>query len=102
MPLEFIAAPIILFVGNIVFRNFGTITPTPQKIKKSISFLIPIVVMTIFVGRPWSLIWTFGVFGIVMVVHFAWCLKNGIHPINAEPRARFLALMNRGNAHTSR
>jgi hypothetical protein len=101
MPLEFIAAPIMLLVGNIVFRKFGTITPTRQKIKKTISYLIPVVVLTLFAGRPWSLIWTVGVFSVGMIVHFAWCLKNGIHPINAEPRAKFLALMGRGSAQTS-
>ena len=100
MPLEFIAAPIMLLIGNIVFRNFGTITPNLQKIKKSLVYLAPVIVLTLFIGRPWSLIWTFGVFGVGMIVQFAWCLQHGIHPINAEPRDKFLALMGRSSQKT--
>ena len=100
MPLEFIAAPIMLLIGNIVFRNFGTITPNLQKIKKSLVYLAPVIVLTLFIGRPWSLIWTFGVLGVGMIVHFAWCLQLGIHPISAEPRDKFLALMGRSSQKT--
>jgi RsiW-degrading membrane proteinase PrsW (M82 family) len=48
-----------------------------------------------FFGRPWSLIFPASLFSVSLLIHAAWCYRYGIHPVSAEPRERYLRLLDR-------
>jgi hypothetical protein len=90
MPLEFVIATAVLIVGHFSFRGFQGETPRVRTLQKWIVYWGLVVILTVAVGRPWSLVWTVSpVLG--LIVHFVWCFRNGIHPLTAEPRDRYYA-----------
>jgi hypothetical protein len=96
MPLEFIVSISILGLGTLFFRNFQGETPIAVTVKKWVVYFALVLVLSLIVGRPWSLVWTLSpVFG--LVVHCIWCFRHGIHPLTAEPRDKYYAL--RGWTH---
>ena len=97
MPLETIAAPILAIMGPVIFGHFTRYSPLTGKILKAVIYVVIAAVLTLTIGRPWSLIWTFGTYGLALVVHFGWCIANGIHPVTSAPRDKYLAI--RGWTH---
>jgi hypothetical protein len=79
MPLEIIAASILAIMGPVIFGHFTRHSPLRGKILKAVVYVAIAVVLTVTVGRPWSLIWTFGAYGLALVVHVGWCIAHGIH-----------------------
>lgn len=91
MFLEFIIALCFFVVGERFFKNFQGETPRVTTIRKWLVYFALVVILTLTLGRPWSLIWTLApVVG--SIGHFAWCFRHGIHPLSAEPRDRYYAL----------
>jgi hypothetical protein len=85
-------AAMIHLLGAIIFKRFEERTPMHKSLRKVV-FIHGIAAVLVFtVGRPWSLIWIFGMFGLGLVFHFWWANKHHIHPVTAEPRAEYYAL----------
>jgi hypothetical protein len=92
MALEIIAAIIFAIVGPIIFGHFTRHSPLTGKILKAVIYVAIAAVLTLTIGRPWSLIWTFGTYGLALVVHVGWCIAHGIHPVTSAPRDKYLAI----------
>ena len=97
MLLETIAAPILAILGPVIFGHFTRHSRLRGKILKAVIYVAIAVVLTMTIGRPWSLIWTFGTYGLALAVHFGWCIAYGIHPVTSEPRDKYLEI--RGWTH---
>jgi hypothetical protein len=97
MPLEIIAAIILAIMGPVIFGHFTIHSPLAGKILKAVIYVAIAVALTLSIGRPWSLIWTFGTYGFALVVHVGWCIAHGIHPVTSAPRDKYLAI--RGLTH---
>ncbi|WP_102124851.1 hypothetical protein [Deinococcus planocerae] len=92
MPLEFVAAPVLASAGLALFRHFEEGTRPKRRLAKWAVYFVGVGLTTRAVGRPWSLVWTFGPFALGTVFHLSWCARHGIHPLTAEPRARYREL----------
>jgi hypothetical protein len=92
MLLELAIALIVSTTSIIVFARFATYTPTTQKIAKWSVYFASVILVTLIFGRPWSLIWSAGSLGLLLVLHFVGCWRQGIHPITTEPREKYLAM----------
>ncbi len=91
MLLEIIVTVIVFVVGHFSFRNFQGQTPRARTVRKWVVYIMLVVILTLTVGRPLSLVWAFApVIG--SLFHFGWCFYHGIHPLTAEPRAKYYAL----------
>jgi hypothetical protein len=97
MALEISAAIIFAIVGPIIFGHFTRHSPLTGKILKAVTYVAISAALTLTIGRPWSLIWTFGTYGLALVVHVGWCIAHGIHPVTSAPRDKYLAI--RGWTH---
>ena len=92
MLLEITAAITLAILGPVIFGHFTRHSPLPGKILKAVIYVAIAAVLTLTVGRPWSLIWTFGTYGLALAVHFGWCIAHGIHPVTSAPRDKYLAI----------
>ena len=79
-------------LGMIVFKRFEERTPLSKSLRKFISIHGITALLVFTVGRPWSLIWIIGMFGVGLVFHFWWTRKNHIHPLTAQPQDRYYQL----------
>ena len=84
-------------MGPVIFGHFTRHSPLRGKILKAVIYVAIAVTLTLTIGRPWSLIWTFGTYGLALAVHFGWCIAHGIHPVTSAPRDKYLAI--RGWTH---
>ena len=81
----------VLVLGSSVFAAFEVETPAWRKILKW-SILIG---LTIGLYEPighWALLVPVVLGGIGGTVHWTWCRKNGIDPLDATPRRRYYEL----------
>jgi hypothetical protein len=79
-------------VGHIIFGVFEAHTSILRKLFK-VAFLLGVTALiSSTVGHPWSLIWIGGMFALGGTFHLWWTLRHGIHPLTAEPRAKYYAL----------
>jgi hypothetical protein len=92
MLLEIIAAIILAILGPVIFGHFTRHSPLIGKVLKAVIYVAIAAVLTLTIGRPWSLIWTFGTYGLALVVHVGWCIAHGIHPVTSVPRDKYLAI----------
>jgi hypothetical protein len=91
MFLEVVIALTVCVFGSLLFSGFQGRTPRSSTLKKWLVYFAVLAVVGLTAGRSWSLLWALmPVFG--LVAHFAWCFRHGIHPLSAEPRARYYAL----------
>jgi hypothetical protein len=97
MPFEIIAAIILAIMGPVIFGHFTRHSQLSGKILKAVIYVAIAAVLTLTIGRSWSLIWTFGTYGLALVVHVGWCIAHGIHPVTSAPRDKYLAI--RGWTH---
>ena len=79
-------------IGHIIFGVFEERTAIKHKLFK-VAFLLGITALiSATVGHPWSLVWIVGMFALGISFHLWWTLSHGIHPLTAEPRAKYYAL----------
>jgi hypothetical protein len=97
MPLEIIAALILAIIGPVIFGHFTRHSTLAGKVLKALIYVAIASVLTLTIGRPWSLIWTFGSYGLALAFHFGWCIAHGINPVTSAPRDKYLAI--RGWTH---
>src|SRR5688572_19079598 len=78
--------------GFLFFGHFERYTNLKRRIGKIVFFFGVLALISATVGRPWSLVWLFGMFGVGVAFHFWWTLTHGVHPLTAEPKAKYYAL----------
>ena len=92
MFLDLYLAGLLHLFGAVIFKRFEERTPLRKSLRKLV-FIHGIAALLAFtVGRPWTLIWIFGMFGFGLVFHFWWTRKHHIHPLTAEPHAEYYVL----------
>lgn len=92
MMVDLYVGALLYGLGAIVFKRFEERTPLSKSLRKYLVFHAIAAVLVFTVGRPWSLIWIVGMFGVGLAFHFWWTLKHHIHPLTAEPRERYYRL----------
>lgn len=85
-------AALLHLLGSLVFGHFERHTPMTRKLMKVVMIQGITVLLIATVGRPWSILWVLGMFGLGTTFHFWWTHAHNIHPITAEPKARYYAL----------
>jgi hypothetical protein len=83
---------VLYLLGFLVFGHFERYAGLPRRIGKIVVLVGITALISATAGRPWSLIWDFGIMGVGLTFHFWWALAHGIHPITAEPKAKYYAL----------
>lgn len=86
----FIACAMLL-AGIAFFGHFETYTHPARKVVKW-TFTLGIVALLSNAVGHWSLLFMLGLMLLGLTFHFWWCGKHGIHPLTAEPRAKYFAL----------
>ena len=89
---ELYLAALIHSIGLIFFGHFELYTPRKKMVSKVIFIHATTAALVLTVGRPWSLVWVVGIFLLGLVGHIAIMKKYGIHPLTAEPKAKYHAL----------
>ena len=78
-------------LGAEIFAPFEVETPAWKKILKwSVTILITLGLYR-YIGH-WAVLVAVALGLLGLGFHFAWCVKNGIHPIRATPRRRYYKL----------
>ena len=81
----------ILLFGSAIFAPFEVETLAWKKILKWSIVTGLTLSLHAFIGH-WAVVVPFGFLCVGAVVHFVWCRKNGIHPVQATPRRRYYQL----------
>lgn len=92
MELELLILFVIHTVGVAVFGRFESETAWW---KLTLKWMIVLGVTTWLYsafGHTGSLIFLAMMFAAGLTFHFAWCARNGIHPVHATPRKRYFEL----------
>jgi hypothetical protein len=89
--LELAVLLAMLLLGAEIFAPFEVETPAWRKILKWSIVIAVTLVLYRFIGH-WAAVVpvVLGLLG--LTVHYAWCVKNGIHPLRATPRRRYYEL----------
>ena len=96
MRVELFGSVLMAAGSLLLFRRFESGTPLPGRLVKWAVYLGVSALLSARPGRPWSLIWTFGLPVMFTTLHCTWCWRHGIHPLTSEPRGKYRAL--RGQA----
>ncbi|WP_102124748.1 hypothetical protein [Deinococcus planocerae] len=83
---EIIVAPLLTIIASFVFRRFARGVPVWKRAAKWAVYLGVGGLVTLQVGRPWSLVWIWGVPALAVALHVFGCARLGLHPLTAEPR----------------
>ena len=85
----------IFAVGNVLFGRFEEHKPRLRRLLKMVSVAGVVVTLSATAGR----LWAFGVMAIPLIaaayVHLVWLPKRGINGWTAEPRDKYLELVQR-------
>lgn len=76
---------------NLCFRSFEGETPLLTRVLK-LGVYLGITALLAALAGPWAWLWVLGLLVLGSVFHFAWCARNGINPLTAEPRERYYRL----------
>jgi hypothetical protein len=92
--LEMLLITIVVWaVGNYIFSAFAERGQGWKRALK-LAVLLAILAAAYAVAGPWAAYGLLAlVVGAILAVHFWWLRRNGIHPITAEPRERYLELI---------
>ena len=82
---------LVAILGSSIFAPFEVETPAARKIAKWLIVSTLAAALSFVIGYRAALVpAALGVLG--MAFHFGWCVKNGIHPLQATPRRRYYEL----------
>ena len=95
MSAEWLTAAILIAVLTPAFGHFETVRPLWTRIARWLVYLAVTGLAGVTVGRPWTFVWLIGLPVIGAIFHVAWCIRNGINPLTAEPRDRYEHLRSR-------
>ena len=79
-------------IGNILFGHFEERTPKWRRVSKFVLMTGGIVLLSATAGRRWSVGVVLSLFAVVLIIHFWWLPKHGIHPFTGEPKDTYYAL----------
>lgn len=89
LSLEWLISAVIIAISSPTFGHFESVRPLWTRIARWLAYLAVTGLLGATVGRPWTLIWVFGLPLAGAVVHFTWCLRHGINRWTAQPRDRY-------------
>lgn len=89
--LEWAALFLLCALGSSLFGTFEVETEWWRKLARWLLAAILTIGSYTLVGH-WSLALLAGLALVGTAAHFLWCRKHGIHPLTAEPRAKYRAL----------
>ena len=99
--LELYVLLVLLTLGSSVFSVFEVETPWWRKALKWFIVIAATVGLYQAAGHLAVLVPILAG-GAGSIVHFAWCRRNGIHPLHATPRRRYYELRQCGSGHGRR
>lgn len=79
-------------VGLMLFNPFEVKTPLRKRISKFVGFMAIATVLSMTLGKVYSLIWIVGMFVFGLSFHFYWTRKNGINFWRPEPKEKYYRL----------
>ena len=86
--LELAALLAIAIVGPSVFAVFEVETPAWRKVLKWV--IVASLTLALYqVAGHFALLLPLGLAALGTTFHFAWCHRNGIHPLRATPRRTY-------------
>jgi hypothetical protein len=92
IPVELWLASLIGATGIALFRQFEEKTPLWKRLSKWAVYFGLATLLSRTLGRPWSLVWMFGLPAFGTAFHVWWCRKHGINILTAEPRDKYFKL----------
>jgi hypothetical protein len=92
MWVDLYLSALLFALGALVFGRFELHTPLRKRLFKLVFYQGIAALLVFTVGRPWSLLWIFGLMAVGMIFHFWWTLKHDIHPLKATPQDRYYQL----------
>ncbi len=90
--LEWFVSAMLAVAGITLFGHFEEKTPALRRLSKWALYFGVTGLLSRGPGRPWTLLWVFGLPGIGLAFHLWWCKKHGIDPLTAEPKERYYEL----------
>ena len=101
-PFDVAVVMSIFAIGNILFGRFEEHKPRARRVLK----VAIVVAVTVAVAATLGRWWAYGMLALPLVaaayVHLVWLPKHGINGWTAEPRDRYLELMERRRAARGR
>lgn len=92
MEKELLALLVMHIIGVGLFGKFESESPWWRAILKWSMLLSIVWTVSYLYGHTVALYAILGMTIFSLIVHFAWCYKNGIHPIAATPRRKYFEL----------
>lgn len=92
MEIELLTLFLMHTVGASIFGRFEVETAWWRLTLKWLFALGITYVLFLYFGHTGALIFLGVLFVSGLVFHFAWCKKNGIHPLHATPRKKYYQL----------
>lgn len=89
--LEWLTLFVMCALGNSVFGVFEIETAWWRRALKW-ALVAGLTAAVFSVAGHWALLAAVIPAGVGLTFHFAWCRKNGIHPLRATPRRRYYEL----------
>lgn len=85
-------AVLVHTIGIIIFGHFEEKTPLNRRLFKVVIMIVGTAIGYQFIGGIGAIVFSFGLIGLGLTVHVMWCRKHNIHPLTAEPKARYYKL----------
>lgn len=92
MELELITLYGLHHLGIAIFGKFELESPWWRWMLKWIIIMTVITLLYVYFGRAGALGFILTAFPLSLLVHFTWCKRHGIHPLNATPRRKYYEL----------
>jgi hypothetical protein len=86
MAAGWLTSAILIAVLTTGFGHFETVRPWWRRIIRWLPYLAITGLIGATARRPWTFLWIIGLPVLGAAFHVAWCRRNGIHPLTAEPR----------------
>lgn len=85
-------ATLLHLMGMVIFGHFEEKTPIPKRLSKVMLMIGGTAIFYQVIGGIGALAFAMFMMGMGLVVHITWCRRHDIHPLTAEPKARYYEL----------
>lgn len=79
-------------IGLTIFNPFEIKTPFRKRISKFVGFMVIAAVLSLNLGKLWSMVWIVGMFVAGLSFHFYWTRKHGISFWRPDPKEKYYRL----------